>query len=66
MKQETVKGNTPHGGKYAIAYYRDRRGNPTDKSKAAHVEIVEYDANDKQIWRVYGSISKRQTDHEVL
>ena len=56
MKQERITGTLPHGGAYAIAYYRDKAGNPVDKTRAIKVEIIEYDANDEQIWRVYGAI----------
>ena len=40
---ERIDGPTPNGGVYAIRYFHD------DGSS----EIVEFDANDKQIWRTY-------------
>jgi hypothetical protein len=51
---ERVNRKTPNGGEYSIAYFVDKNGNPIDKDKAERVEIIEFDANDKQIRRTYG------------
>ena len=51
--RESSDGATPNGGTYAIAYFRDEHGNPCPKARAAAMEIVEFDANDKAIFRTY-------------
>lgn len=44
---------TPHGGVKSTAYYRDDHGDPAPRSKATQIEIVEFDANGKQVYRTY-------------
>jgi hypothetical protein len=51
-----------HGGVYSVAHFSDKDGNPTDKEHATHVEIVEYDKDDKGIFRTYGIISRKGSD----
>jgi hypothetical protein len=58
MTQERINEPTPNGGVYAIAYFYSDKRKPTAKAKATHVEIVEFDANDKEIWRTYGELEK--------
>jgi hypothetical protein len=57
MTEERTEGPTPNGGAYAIAYFQDADGQPVTKDKAVKVEIVEFDASGKAIWRTYGEIS---------
>lgn len=40
---ERREGPTPNGGAYSIAYFRDN----------GDMEIVEFDANDREIFRTY-------------
>lgn len=54
---ERVDGPTPAGGVYMIAQYSDKEGNPVDKLRASHIEIMEYDKNDNVINTVYGKMS---------
>lgn len=44
---------TPNGGVSSVAYYRDKDGNPTPKSKAVAMEIHELDAEGNSIHRTY-------------
>lgn len=50
---ERSAGPTPAGGAFAIAYFRDARGNPCRKEDAAATEIVEFDAAGRAIRRTY-------------
>jgi hypothetical protein len=50
---ERTEGPTPSGGAYAIAYFRDKLGNPCPKAEAAGIEVVEFDARDRAIFRTY-------------
>ena len=52
-----MEGPTPHGGAYSIAYYQDERGEAADKVVAVKVEIVEFDAQDRPVWRTYGDLT---------
>ncbi len=54
--QEEREGPTPNGGARSVAYYRDDAGNPAEKAEATQVEIVEYDAEGKAVWRTYGRL----------
>ncbi len=45
---------TPHGGVASIAYWQDAEGKATTRDQAVAVEIVEIDAQGKQIYRTYG------------
>lgn len=54
---ERIKGPTPHGGVYAVAYF-SRDGIPVAKSEATAVEIVEYDAQDGVVFRTYGKLGR--------
>lgn len=54
--QEKVNKKTPNGGDYSIAYYKDVDGNPTEKSKAVSVEIVEYKGEDA-VFRTYSNLA---------
>ena len=42
-----------------MAYYQDEDGELIDKGKAARVEIVEFDSDDKVIWRTYGEMEQQ-------
>ena len=53
ITSERRDGPTPHGGAYSIAYFRDKRGAPTTKERAASVEIVEHSAAGDEIARTY-------------
>lgn len=57
MTQERIEGETPNGGVYAIAYFKDKDGQPTAKEKAVAVEIVEFDKDDKAVWRTHGTMT---------
>lgn len=50
---ERRPGPTPGGGVYSVAYFRDAKGNPCPKDRAAQIEIIEYDENDQDIGRTY-------------
>lgn len=54
--RERSEGPTPNGGAYAIAYYRDEEGAPAPKATAAAVEIVEFDADDRPVFRTYATL----------
>lgn len=56
MSKERIKGPTPHGGIYAIAYYQDANGQPTDKPSAVAAEIIEYDDAGGVVWRTYAKV----------
>lgn len=47
---------TPNGGVYSIAYWKDADGNPAQQAEAVAVEIIEFDANDRQVFRTYAQI----------
>lgn len=57
MTKERFDGPTPHGGTYTMIYYLDGKRALTDKGKAVAAEIVEFDANDNQVWRTYMEIA---------
>jgi len=44
---------TPNGGVYSIAYFKNAKGQPVAKEDATAIEIIEFDENDRQIWRTY-------------
>ncbi len=50
---ETVHKPTPNGGVKSTAYFMDEDHNPTEKSNAVGVEVIEYDAKDQEIHRTY-------------
>ena len=50
---EEHRGRTPNDGVRAVAYYFDKSGNPTTKSKATMVRIVEFDNNDNRVNEAY-------------
>jgi len=54
---ERRDGATPNGGIYSIAYYRDADGTPTTKDQAAEIEIVEYAADGREVFRTYAVIN---------
>lgn len=54
---ERINGPTPHGGVYAVAFF-SRDGIPVAKSEATAVEIVEYDAQDGEVFRTYGKLGR--------
>jgi hypothetical protein len=51
--EERQDGATPKGGVYSIAYFQDDQGIPVAKEDATKIEIIEFDKNDRQIWRTY-------------
>jgi hypothetical protein len=51
--EERINGATPKGGVYSIAYFQDDAGQPVAKEDATAIEIIEFDENDRQIWRTY-------------
>ncbi len=56
-KQERVEGPTPNGGEYAIAYFKGAEGQPVDKEDAVSVEITEFDAEGKSVFRTYADVT---------
>ena len=58
-----INGATPNGGSYAIAYFRDKDGQPCSESKAVRIEIVEYTDKGDEICRTYGSTSNGAGKH---
>jgi hypothetical protein len=59
VTSEESGGPTPNGGVRSVIYYQDDDGNPADKSVATRAEIVEYDADGKDIHRTYGTFTRR-------
>lgn len=55
VKPQRLKGPTPAGGAYALAYYYDANGKPCERAKAVRVEIHECDEDGEVIARTYGS-----------
>jgi hypothetical protein len=53
-----TEGPTPAGGVYAIAYFRDDRGNPAPKDRATQVEIHEFSADGQELRRTYASLGR--------
>jgi len=53
LTKTLAEGPTPNGGAYAVAYWQDRKGNPTTKDLAKKVKVVEFDANDRAIFLTY-------------
>lgn len=53
---ERIEGPTPNGGPYAVAHFRDEAGAPVPKSEAVSAEIIEYDAENREIFRTYGQL----------
>ncbi len=59
---ETRQHATAGGSVRSIIYYQDDSGAPCDKAAATRAEIVEYDADDKEIQRTYGTINRTTGD----
>jgi hypothetical protein len=55
-----TEGPTPAGGAYAVAYWRDARGDPCPQSEAVAAEIVEYDEDGNAIARTYIDLKPSQ------
>lgn len=55
VKQYSVQteGPTPNHGLFAIVYWRDSKGNPTSRQNAAIAEIVEFDDQNRALFRTY-------------
>ncbi len=53
---QVVVGKTPNGGVRSITYYKNSKGDPVDKKKATHVEILEFDVDGNVLQRTYGTI----------
>ncbi len=51
--RKRTEGPTPHGGAYAIGYFRDKQGIPCSQADAHATEIIEFDSQDKAIFRTY-------------
>lgn len=51
--QDRSEGPTPEDGAFSVAYWRDVRGRPCRKQDAAGAEIVEFDGNNRVIFRTY-------------
>lgn len=45
------------GSGYSVAYSSDGAGNLVEKEEATRVEILEFDADDRNIRRTYGTIT---------
>lgn len=61
--QERIDEKAPNGGAYSIAYFKDADGDPTEKEKASSTEIIEFDKEDRQIFRTYlESSSPKRSD----
>ncbi len=58
ITQERLDAPTPMGGTYSIAYYHDGKGNAMDKKDATHLEIVEFNKDDEQIFRTHAELKK--------
>ncbi len=53
-----IKGKTPNGGVRSVINFRDAEGNPVEESRAVAAEILEYDADGRNINRTYGTLGK--------
>lgn len=54
LTSQRAEGPTPHGGAYAIAYFRDDAGNAVPRERATSMEIVEFSPEGEAIFRTYG------------
>jgi len=54
---ERSEGPTPAGGAYALAIWLDDDGELTTKALATRVEVLEFDASDRVIFRTYGRVA---------
>lgn len=50
---EVIRGQTPAGGAYAVALYLDENGKKTDKERAVRIDIVECNADGREIFRTH-------------
>lgn len=50
---ERREGPTPNGGAYSVAYFYDDARKGVPKDEATGMEIVEFDAQDREIHRTY-------------
>ncbi len=57
---------TPNGGVYSIAYWKDKDGKPTTQAQYVTGEIVEFDADDKAIFRTYFTNGKEKAIEPVV
>jgi len=53
----SLDGPTPNGGVKSTIYFQNAKGELVDESDATAAEIVEFDANDNQIFRTYMEIA---------
>jgi hypothetical protein len=58
---ERSEGPTPNGGAYALAYF-SKAGCPAVRGEADAVEIVEYTADGREIFRTYGLLTLPTAD----
>jgi hypothetical protein len=49
---------TPNGD-WSLAYFKDKDGNPVDKSKAASIEVIEFDTKGSEVFRTYADFGPR-------
>jgi hypothetical protein len=57
-QRSSIDSPTPNGGVRSVAYFKDSDGEPADESVATRIEIVEYDADGKEIARTYGTTGR--------
>lgn len=55
--QTRIDRPTPRGNAYSITYWQDEQGKPAPRSSATGAEIVEYDSDDRPVYRSH--IKKR-------
>jgi len=53
---ERIDGVTPNGGAYSIIHYFDKDKKPCAPQKASFCEVIEYDKDDKEVYRTYASV----------
>ena len=61
LPPERSDGPTPNGGAYALAYF-SKAGGPALRGDADAVEIVEYTADGREIFRTYGLLTLPPAD----
>jgi hypothetical protein len=49
-------GKNPKICKPSVAYFSDDNGTPVTKEEATNVEILEFDENDRNVMRTYGTL----------
>jgi hypothetical protein len=62
LTETRIDDPTPNGGTYSIAYWKGSEGQPVEQKNAVAGEIVEFNADDKAVFRTYFKMEPKSSD----